>query len=263
MTVPGPVVGSYPVRARNLAPDSDNKIHDDEVARRFGFTGALVPGVEVFAYATQPLAAAYGEEFLRRGRLEIQFRKPVYDGEDVQVVAAEDGSVSVVGPDGSSRAVGRGGLEDTSVVVDRARFADTPMTEPTPPADETSLAVGTSLGTVRERATPEGCAAYLEGISETLPLYEKFVHPGALLRMVNAVLFRNVVMGPWIHTGSDCRLLGPAAVGSELTGYGVVTNRYERKGKSWVRFDALVLADGEPVALVDHMAIYDLGDDGH
>jgi acyl dehydratase len=256
-------VSAYTVRARNLAPDSDNKIHDDEVARRFGFTGALVPGVEVFAYATQPLAAAHGEDFLRRGRLEIQFRKPVYDGDDVQVVVTDDGSVSVVGPDGSPRAVGRGGLEDVAAEVDRTRFVETPAIDPTPAADATSLAVGTSLGTVRETATPEGCAAYIDGICDPLPLYEKFVHPGALLRMVNAVLFRNVVMGPWIHTGSACRLLGPAAVGSELTGYGVVTDRYERNGKSWVRFDALVLAVGEPVALVDHMAIYDLGDNGH
>jgi acyl dehydratase len=255
-------VASYAVRARNLAPDSDNKIHDDDVARRFGFTGALVPGVEVFAYATQPFAAEWGEEFLRRGRLEIQFRKPVYDGEDVTVDVAADGSVVLLGPDWSQRAQGRGGLEDAAPPFERSRFVETAATEPTPAADETSLAVGTMLGTVREQASPEGCASYLEGISESLPLYEKFVHPGALLRMVNAVLFRNVVMGPWIHTGSDCRLLAPAPVGSELTGFGVVTDRYERNGKSWVRFDALVVADGEPVALVDHTAIYDLGDGG-
>src|SRR3954453_21528279 len=99
---------SYTVRARNLAPDSDNKIHDDTVARQFGFTGALVPGVEVFAYATQPFAAAWGEEFLTRGVIEMQFRKPVYDGDVVTVDAsrAEDGgyAVSLSGPDGEVRA---------------------------------------------------------------------------------------------------------------------------------------------------------------
>jgi len=44
------------VRARNLAPDSDNKIHDDSVAQQFGFSGALVPGVDVLAYASHPLS---------------------------------------------------------------------------------------------------------------------------------------------------------------------------------------------------------------
>ena len=79
---------SYTVRARNLAAESDNKIHDDDVARRFGFTGALVPGVEVFAYATQPFVAEWGEDFLTRGEIAVRFRRPVYDGEDVTVSAA-------------------------------------------------------------------------------------------------------------------------------------------------------------------------------
>ncbi|HMC67747.1 MAG TPA: hypothetical protein VKJ07_01225, partial [Mycobacteriales bacterium] len=75
----------------------------------------------------------------------------------------------------------------------------------------------------------------------------------------NAVLFRNVALGPWIHTGSSCRYLAPAPVPTTLTAQGVVTDRYERNGKSYVRFDALVLAGERPVVEVDHVAIYDLG----
>ena len=115
---------------------------------------------------------------------------------------------------------------------------------------------------MREEVTPDGHAAYLHGIGETLPLYQRFVHPGALLRMVNAVLFRNVALGPWIHTGSSCRYLAPAPVPTTLTAHGVVTDRYERNGKSYVRFDALVLAGERPVVEVDHVAIYDLGAGG-
>jgi len=259
---------SYTVRARNLAPDSDNKIHDDEVARRFGFTGALVPGVEVFAYATQPFAAAWGEQFLSRGLMDMRFRRPVYDGEDVTVEAQEraednDGyDVTLVGPDGEVRALGHAALAEQVAAVDASRYVETPMSSPPPRADETSLAVGTHLGTVQEQVTPDGHAAYLHGIGETLPLYQQFVHPGALLRMVNAALFRNVAMGPWIHTGSSCRYLAPAPVPTTLTAHAVVTDRYERNGKSYVRFDALVLAGERPVVEVDHVAIYDLGAGG-
>ena len=255
---------SYTVRARNLAPDSDNKIHDDEVARQFGFTGALVPGVEVFAYATQPFAAAWGEQFLSRGVMDMRFRRPVYDGEDVTVeVKDNDGyDVSLLGPDGEVRALGHAALADVVGPVDASRHVETPMAASPPPADETSLAVGTHLGTVREQVTPDGHAAYLHGIGETLPLYQQFVHPGALLRMVNAVLFRNVALGPWIHTGSSCRYLAPAPVPTTLTAHGVVTDRYERNGKAYVRFDALVLAGERPVVEVDHVAIYDLGAGG-
>jgi hypothetical protein len=41
---------AYEVIAFNTAASSDNKIHEDLVARQFGFRGALVPGVEVYAY---------------------------------------------------------------------------------------------------------------------------------------------------------------------------------------------------------------------
>jgi acyl dehydratase len=259
-------VNGYSVRARNLAPDSDNKIHDDEVAQRFGFTGALVPGVEVFAYATHPFAAEWGEDFLTRGAMDMRFRRPVYDGEDVTVEGKETANgydVTLVGPDGEPRALGHAALADAVAAVDPSRYVETPMSDAIPRADATSLAVGRRLGSVREPATADGHAAYLHGISETLPLYQRFVHPGALLRMVNAVLFRNVAMGPWIHTASSCRFLAPAPVPSTLTAHGVVTERYERNGKSWVRFDALVLAGERPVVEVDHLAIYDLGDDGH
>jgi hypothetical protein len=42
----------YSVAAFNTAHDSENKIHDDATARRFGFGGGLVPGVDVYAYMT-------------------------------------------------------------------------------------------------------------------------------------------------------------------------------------------------------------------
>src|SRR6266478_2886357 len=40
----------YRVSAYNTSKQSENKIHDDAVARRFGFSGGLVPGVDVMAY---------------------------------------------------------------------------------------------------------------------------------------------------------------------------------------------------------------------
>lgn len=254
---------AHRVRARNLAPDSDNKIHDDDVAQQYGFTGALVPGVEVFAYATRPFAQAWGEEFLRRGRIDARFVKPVYDGDDVVVEPTRTGESAyefrLVGPDGVVRATGHAGLDTTEPTVDVARFVDAAVDDPLPPADERSLAVGRVFGTAREQVEPKPHRDYCGGVGDDLPLYEAFVHPGALLRMVNAVLFRNVALGPWIHTGSSCRLLAPAPVPTELVARGTVTDRYERNGRQWVRFDALVLAGERPVMYADHFAIYDLG----
>ena len=55
----------YRVRARNTSTDSENKIHDDSVAASYGFRGALVPGVTVFAYVTVPLVERFGQDFGR------------------------------------------------------------------------------------------------------------------------------------------------------------------------------------------------------
>ncbi|MBC7680122.1 MAG: hypothetical protein H7233_14205 [Pseudorhodobacter sp.] len=63
--------------ARNIDPQADNAIHDDEVAQRFGFTGSLVPGVELFAGVTSELVATWGRQWLSGGEVALRFRPPV------------------------------------------------------------------------------------------------------------------------------------------------------------------------------------------
>src|SRR5829696_4339392 len=84
--------GAYRVQACNLSHASENKIHDDDVARRFGFQGGLVPGVEVYAYMTHLPAARWGIDWLERGTAECRFFKPVYDGKFATVTATGTGT---------------------------------------------------------------------------------------------------------------------------------------------------------------------------
>src|SRR5438046_10537090 len=75
----------YRVIARNTAIASENKIHDDAVARRFGFAGGLVPGVEVYAYTIHLPVAQWGRTWLERGSAECRILAPLYDGEPALV----------------------------------------------------------------------------------------------------------------------------------------------------------------------------------
>lgn len=68
---------TYRVEAYNTAKRSENKMHDDTVARRFGFSGGLVPGVDVFAYMMHVPVARWGCDFIARGLVEARFIKPV------------------------------------------------------------------------------------------------------------------------------------------------------------------------------------------
>ena len=78
----------YRIQAFNTAKASENKIHDDAVARRFGFGGGLVPGVDVYAYMAHLPVARWGRAWLERGAAECRFQKPIYDGEIATVVIA-------------------------------------------------------------------------------------------------------------------------------------------------------------------------------
>src|SRR5271165_3661849 len=87
--MPQSFLGPYQIKAFNTAKESENKIHDDAVARRFGFKGGLVPGVEVYAYMTHLPVARWGSAWLERGTAKCRLIKPVYDGDIVTVTASE------------------------------------------------------------------------------------------------------------------------------------------------------------------------------
>src|SRR5579872_7381064 len=87
---------TYRVEAYNTAKLSENKMHDDTVARRFGFSGGLVPGVDVMAYMMHLPIAKWGRAFLERGLIEARLVKPVYDGEIAEVRGEErDGTLAI------------------------------------------------------------------------------------------------------------------------------------------------------------------------
>src|SRR4030095_11684164 len=78
----------YHVKARNTSSSSENKIHDEQIARQYGFRGALVPGVTVYAYLTHPLVEAFGAAWLERGTANVRFLKPIHDGEEVRIAGS-------------------------------------------------------------------------------------------------------------------------------------------------------------------------------
>ena len=250
----------YRVRAYNTAHDSENKIHDDAVARKFGFTGALVPGVDVYAYMMHLPVARWGRAFLERGVSECKFASPVYDGEMAEVSGREEGeaiAIEVVSQD-KSCATGSARLSlDASSMKDYAA-AEPPSLDDRPAASPASLAPGAILGTQLLDTSPEFLQTYLANVRESDGLYlrEGLMHPGNVLRMANFALFRNVRMGPWIHVGSRVQNLGLARAGETLAARSRVTASYEKKGHKFVELDVLVLANDRPVAQVLHTAIY-------
>jgi hypothetical protein len=251
----------YRVSAFNTSKQSENKIHDDTVARRFGFSGGLVPGVDVMAYMIHLPVAKWGRAFLERGLIEARFVKPVYDGEIAEVAGVEnDGALEIeLSSRGELCATGSASLPASVPQLALADYQSVAPVAERRPVSESSYQVGQWLGTLPRDWAGEAGRQYLVDIRESDPIYvrDDLGHPGLLQRVMNKVLVDNAILGPWIHVGSRMQLLSAAKSGDELTARARVTGNYEKKGHRFVELDALVVANGtRPLAHCWHIAIY-------
>jgi hypothetical protein len=252
----------YYVSAFNTAKASENKIHDDATAQRFGFKGGLVGGVSVYGYMSHMPVTKWGRAWLERGIGEARFGKPVYEGDIAEVSAIEDanGLELQVNSGGVLCATGRAALPSGAPAVPLlSDFKSVAPRATREAADERTLPVGEWLGMNPLKITQEFQTQDIDDARETAPIYlaDGIVHPGTILRCCNWVLTHNVILPAWMHMGSSVQNLGVAKVGDTLHARARITKNYEHKGHKWVEVDALVLAnDATPVIRVTHIAIY-------
>jgi hypothetical protein len=250
----------------------ENKIHEDALARELGFRGGLVPGVTVYAWMTHPVVAALGPEWLERGTFRARFASPVYFEEPIAICA----TVSSAGPEEVAidvQAVNGAGVACAMAQMalparrsdgapDPARYPKVPLPADRPPVSREILASRTALGSPELLVDEATARAFLERVSEPLPLYAGAgapAHPGLYLDQANRALSRSVVVSPWIHVESEGRHLGLLRVGERLETRARIERLFERKGHEFVELDVLALADGRrPVAAIRHVAIYQL-----
>jgi acyl dehydratase len=257
-----PALPPYHVSAYNTAKSSENKIHDDATAKRFGFKGGLVGGVHVYAYMSHMPVQRWGRAWLERGTGEARFGKPVYEGDVAEITAVENanGMTLQVDSGGVLCATGRADLPTiASGSSDLADFKSVPARAHRVAADEQSVKIGDWLGMNPLTITSDYQTQDIADTRETDPLYlrEGVVHSGTVLRCCNWALSHNVVLPAWMHMGSTVQNLGLARVGDTLNVRARVTKNYEHKGHKWVEIDALVIADEiRPIARVTHIAIY-------
>ena len=263
---------AYRIKARNTSATSENKIHDDVTARRYGFRGGLVPGVTVYAYLTEPVVAALGPAWLARGTASVRFVKPVFEGEelaatgavtsrDARAVAVTLTGATVAEPEAATlSATLPSGLPTP---VNLALYREAPLPSARPEATREQLASIDVLGTPAHTYDEAAAAEWLDKIGDPLALYrgrDAWVHPAFFLHQANQALRQNVLLGPWIHVGSVVRHLGGARVGETLAVRGRVRSVFEKKGRDFVELDLVIVAGTRPrpVAHILHTAIFRL-----
>jgi acyl dehydratase len=253
---------TYTATARNFSTESENKIHSDEMARRFGFTGALVPGVAVFGHLSVPLSLRHGERWLKSSFVATRFLKPAYHGEILSLsdreadanslcvecrnaagvlLATADCTLESTQPAPASQACFRSPAQSASridITWDTVR-----VNEPFPPYSWQPDATHN-----REYA------AQVE--DPTLLFDQGILHPHAILSQANQVLVRHFIMPAWIHTGSEIRFRELLRVGDTIEIRAVPVDKWERRGHQFLKLYIAYVVAGEITTEIHHTAIF-------
>jgi len=274
---PGDELPSRTVTAHNNSLNSANKIHDDEVAKKYGFAGGLVPGVTVYAYMCSPLALAQGEHWLANGEATVSLISPLYENAQatshaVVTAAGDDRGIDfdLWTQDSTGRRCGVGtatvlppGSADAVVLPDYVASGED-VTHERMALTLENAPVGRGLTPLLLATSIDDARGYADIVEDENPLFRDasiwgppLIHPGWLLSNCNTIFTQDFEFGPWIHTRSTIRYLGPALAGSTLTLRGRLAEVYERRQHHYAVLD-LFCTDEErgPVMAVQHTAIF-------
>jgi acyl dehydratase len=268
------------VVAHNYATSSENRIHGDEVARRYGFSGGLVPGVATYAYLTRPVLDLLGDGWLGAGEITVKLVHPVYDGDTVEATARRSGTqpaaLELELRDSSGRVCAMGLAAatgpDGAAAVEPLPFCAPPPLEARPLASLEELRPGRPLVTLDlfDALRREGCAVTPAELRAHLadryrdpdPRFLDYagpLHPALVPELANQVLARSVRLGPWIHARSHTRHYAPLHP-EGLQARGRVEAAYSRNGNETVELDVRLYGPAESggvrlLARVAHRAI--------
>ena len=258
--------------AFNQAPDSENEIHGDELARQFGFRGGLVPGVTISAYLLHPAVEAWGMDFLDRGAAHVRVGLPLYDEEPFEVEILDQGGehymAEIRGPDGKVSATAEVTLPMVAPVppVRRGDPIGSRGFEPPAASAETFESLRrTGCHAFRYRWTEEhNMRAYVRDQRATPGLHRVdgggYANMGFLLGASNWVLAANAYMNPWVHLETRSQNYRAVPLGTSIITEVAIVDFFEKKGHEFVDADVALYdeADDACLATISLRAIYRL-----
>lgn len=246
--------------AHNFAVASENKIHSDAIAKRLGFTGALVPGVTVFGHLTWPLTKRLGSAWLQNSFVSTRFLKPAYDGERLTITDnGNDGHVSTECHNESGALLAT--LEcRTEAHPSIGEFAK--LRGPMAPSERVeitwdSVHVNEPFAPYAWKPDEAYNRDYAARLDDDTELFQQGVlHPHAILSQANQALVRHFIMPAWIHTGSDIRCRNLLRVGDAIEVRAVPVEKWEKKGHQFIKLYIAYVRGDEVVTEIDHTAIF-------
>lgn len=263
---------SYTSIAFNEVPDSENRIHGDEVAAQFGFEGALVPGVVVSAYLAHPAVVAWGLDYVARGAAHVVVEKPVYDDHAFNVTVSAEGEHAygalLADTNGSTRARARCWLPEKLPEPPRrrgdpmlSRSHERPLG--TPETMRRLQEQGLGALPVRWDDRAELTRYFRHADLMPSPLNAaggQYAHLGFVLGLTNWALGGNVRISPWLHLQTESQCFEAIAFGTDMVVESAIVDLFEKKGHHFCDIDVAAFRRADDVAVMQARlrAIYQL-----
>jgi hypothetical protein len=240
---------------RNLR-EGENAAHTRAGAQARGFRGSIVGGAIVYGQMIRPLIDRYGAEWLERGTIDLRFKAPAYDDDEVEAVFEIDGS-SIRG-----RARNRRGEDLIAMTGELPEPGALPAPDARARIEPMDWEGERELGTYERMALdrpfrgyrfsvgPQEQRDYCRGTADEAPLYlggaRPPAHPGIVMAHGSRVVSNQFVMPFWIHAGSVLRQRRLIRVGDEVELACVPIEKWKRGESEWVRFYQVYRVGGQP-----------------
>ncbi len=261
----------FSIEALNDATESENRMHSDDVAARYGFSGALVSGVNVFGYMTQPLVAEFGEAFLSHRGFEVRFLLPAYEGDRVSIETRQNNqqlATTAHNQEGVLLATLDTWQQETSSeqsALHTRRLADEHESHynegARPLISWEAIEIDCSAPTWHWQPTREENTLHVNAQRDTADCYadanpRALIHPYYLLDTCNKALMRLYVLPAWIHVGTRGTIHNALHVGDAVRVDCRPIDKWERKGHQFIRL-TIAMFVGDTLAFeAEHTAIF-------
>jgi acyl dehydratase len=247
--------------AINHSQAHENRIHSDDVARAYGFIGALVPGVAVFGHMTHPLTNELGLDWLGHSRVALRLLKPAYNGDRLSVPLTQTGDQTYLVEcyNAAEVLLAQLTVEFASLpaVDPRAQIAGAAMAAKRVEINWDVIDVGTPFAAVAWTPSVEENRKYTDQLSDDLPVYRAgVVHPHLIQHWCNQMLVRRFILPAWIHVGTEMTFRRVVKVGDAVEVRAIPIEKWERKGHEFIKLYLAFLIDGTPAVEALHTAIY-------
>jgi hypothetical protein len=266
MSIPQP----WQAEAYNQVPESENRIHSDEIARAYGFLGGLVPGVTVTAYLCHPAVEAWGLDWLARGRAHAVVHTPLYDRKRFRVelddVRPDAYDAALIDEDGTRCATASVALPEIPAAPPSMR-GDPRLCDgferPRASRDVMEALREKGLHALRARWSDAAeITGYLRDASGMPAAHraDGYANAAFLLGLTNWALGGNVRMDAWLHLQTESQYYLPVPRDSELVVESAIADLFEKTGHEFIDLDvaAYRLDTREAVMSARLRAIYRL-----